>query len=85
MSRRYSETLQSPPALARFILTAIVGLALDLWTKNLAVDRLRGGRTVEFIPNWLSFEFIKNPGAVFGIARAKRDSSSSYRCWRSRF
>ena len=72
MSRKFKDTLFSPAALARFFLTAIIGLGLDLWTKSLAVTQLDGGRVVDFIHGWLQFEFIENPGAVFGIAPGQR-------------
>jgi len=68
MPRSFSQTLLSPAALCRFVLVTAVGLIADLWTKNLAVDQLQGGRVVDFIHGWLEFEFIENPGAVFGIA-----------------
>jgi signal peptidase II len=35
--------LRSPAALARFLLTALVGVALDQWTKVLAFSRLSSG------------------------------------------
>jgi signal peptidase II len=72
MPKPFADTLYSPAALARFFLTAAVGLSADLWTKNLAVTQLDGGRVVEAIHGWLQFEFIENPGAVFGIAPGKR-------------
>jgi signal peptidase II len=69
MSSRFSETLFSPAALCRFFLTTAAGLMLDLWTKSLAVEQLKDShRTVDFIHGWLQFEYIENPGAVFGIA-----------------
>ena len=72
MAFRFSETLLSPAALCRFVLTTAIGLILDLWTKDLAVDQLKDShRTVEFIRGWLQFEYIENPGAVFGIAPGK--------------
>jgi signal peptidase II len=72
MPSRFSETLLSPAALCRFVLTTAVGLMLDLWTKNLAVEQLKStGRVVDFIHGWLQFEYIENPGAVFGIAPGK--------------
>jgi signal peptidase II len=71
MSRVLSQTLYSPAALCRFFLTAAIGLIADLWTKTLAVDQLQNGRVVDFIHGWLQFEFIENPGAVFGIAPGK--------------
>jgi signal peptidase II len=72
MPRPFAHTLYSPAALARFFLTAAVGLGADLWTKSLAVTNLDDGRVVEVIHGWLQFEFIENPGAVFGIAPGKR-------------
>src|ERR1700761_8286668 len=68
MSPKFASTFASPTALCRFFLTAVLGLAADLWTKNLAVSNLSDGRVYDFIHGWLQFEFILNPGAVFGIA-----------------
>ncbi len=68
MPRPFADTLRSPAALARFALTAAVGLAADLYTKHLAADRLGDGQVYVAVPNWLQFEFVRNPGAVFGIA-----------------
>jgi signal peptidase II len=72
MPRPFAQTLFSPAALARFFITAIAGLSVDLWTKSMAVADLDGGRVVDLIHGWLQFEFIENPGAVFGIAPGKR-------------
>ena len=71
MPRPIANTLASPAALARFFLTAAVGLFADLWSKNVAVANLSDGRVIEAIHGWLQFEFILNPGAVFGIAPGK--------------
>jgi signal peptidase II len=38
-----TDNLRSPAALARFLLTTIVGLSLDLWTKHEAFLRLAAG------------------------------------------
>ena len=38
-----TDNLRSPAAIARFLLTTIIGLALDLWTKHLAFVRLASG------------------------------------------
>ena len=43
-----TENLRSPAALARFLLTTVVGLALDLWTKSLAFSRLAAGVPTQF-------------------------------------
>ncbi len=64
--------LRSPAALARLIITAAVGLSLDLWTKSLAQSRLIGAAPYNFLPNRLSFEYVGNHGAVFGIAQGDR-------------
>ena len=72
MPRPYADTLRSPAALARFFVVCGLGLAADLYTKHLAADRLGNGEVVTAIPGWLQFEFVKNPGAVFGIAPGQR-------------
>ena len=70
------ENFRSVPALAAFVVTVIVGLGLDLWTKSLAFERLakydRGAHVVDsdvyrFIPGWLEFTVTTNHGAVFGV------------------
>ena len=63
---------RSPAALARLICTAAAGLALDLWTKSLAQTHLQGAAPIDFLPGWLSFEYVGNHGAVFGIAQGDR-------------
>ena len=72
MPRRFAATLLSPAALARFALTAAVGLGADLYTKAWAAQRLGDGQVVTAVPGWLEFEFVRNPGAVFGIAQGQR-------------
>jgi signal peptidase II len=68
MPRPFADTLFSPAAVARFVLVTVAGLSLDLWTKAVAVDKLAGGRVYVAIRGWLQFEYVSNPGAVFGIA-----------------
>lgn len=63
---------RSSPALARFLLTTLVGLAIDLWTKLLAATYLRGTEPIQFIPGWLHFTYTENRGAVFGIGQGQR-------------
>jgi len=66
------DNLKNPKALSRFIGTCAVGLAIDLWTKHAAVERLKESRDViEFIPGWLHFEYTENHGAVFGIGQGQ--------------
>ncbi len=38
-----TENLRSPAALARFFLTVLIGLGLDLWTKHIAFEKLAAG------------------------------------------
>ena len=66
------DNLKNLKALSRFIGTCAVGLAIDLWTKHAAVERLKESRDViEFIPGWLHFEYTENHGAVFGIGQGQ--------------
>jgi len=47
-------------------------IALDIWTKILAVDNLMGNGSVGFIPGILRFSYVENTGAAFGIMKDKR-------------
>lgn len=57
----------------RLWLVAIVGLALDLWTKHLAFTRLSANPADEHgwiaIPGLMSFRRSLNPGALFGLGK----------------
>jgi signal peptidase II len=72
MALSVGKNLRSPAALARFFITTIAGLGLDLWTKSLAVSHLKEGVPVDCVPGWLQFEITTNHGAVFGIAQGQR-------------
>jgi len=75
MRMKWIETanLRSPAALARFLGVAIIAMAVDLWTKWLAVTHLtRPSRSIQFIPGWIQFEYVENHGAVFGIGQGQR-------------
>jgi signal peptidase II len=78
-------SFHSPAALARLLLTAGAGLALDLATKVWAFDALAYNRitypdgsqqvqshTYQFIPGWLHFHVTGNHGAVFGMGQGNR-------------
>jgi signal peptidase II len=47
---------------------AVVVLALDLLTKELALDRLVEGRIVPLVPGLLALRLVFNPGAAFSFA-----------------
>ena len=85
MTRFSLQNFRSPAALTCFLLTIVIGVALDQWSKVVAFDRLSSGvirtdesvrvvdpRTVAFIPGWLHFDVTANPGAVFGIGQGQR-------------
>lgn len=55
-----------------YILSAILIIALDQITKILTVKNLRFGEVKEIIPNILSFTYVKNEGAAFGILQGAR-------------
>jgi signal peptidase II len=64
--------LRQLPGFYRLLLTALLGLILDLYTKHLSVQVLSGGRSCEFLPGWLHFESVSNRGAVFGLGQGYR-------------
>ncbi len=45
----------------------VAGLALDLWSKHWAFERLGQGGRMEIVPGVLEFHTTLNPGALFGI------------------
>ena len=49
--------------IVKFVVVAVI-IALDLITKSLS-QNMKGDKT--FIPNVISFSFVKNTGAAFGI------------------
>jgi lipoprotein signal peptidase len=75
------DNFRNPAALARFALTTVVGLAVDLFTKWWAFAELavmvkgqfyESKTPVRFIPGWLHFEVTTNKGAVFGLGQGQR-------------
>ncbi|GAA1823841.1 signal peptidase II [Microlunatus capsulatus] len=48
-----------------FAVVALVGLALDVVTKVVAVDQLEPGRPVPLLGGLLTLRLIRNPGAAF--------------------
>lgn len=57
------QPLRAVKAAALFIIL----VAIDLFTKSLAVKALQGGIHFELIPGVLEFYYIQNRGAAFGI------------------
>ena len=57
----------------KYTLLLVIGvallLALDLWTKTLAVTYLKGQESIVLIPGVLELEYLQNTGAAFGILR----------------
>ncbi len=85
-SCRFSAT-HSPAAIALFVLTAVLGLTLDLWSKSYAWKALAVGvperdpytmhlrvdsDTATPIPGWLHFKVTVNEGAVFGLGQGNQ-------------
>jgi signal peptidase II len=70
------DALRSPAAWARLVLTAIIGLALDQWSKfysfKLAQERPAGADIWQPIPGWLHIHVTTNRGAVFGLGQGWR-------------
>ena len=54
-----------------FFLSALL-IALDQWTKALAVDFLKGGSEIALIPQILYLVYVENPGAAFGILHGQQ-------------
>lgn len=48
-------------------MVALIGLVLDVWTKQLVIQNLQYGRPVNIIGEWVQFLFVYNKGAVFGF------------------
>jgi lipoprotein signal peptidase len=56
------------PSYLRFIGVAVIGLALDLWSKHWAFHTLgQGHKPVVIIPHVLELQTMLNKGALFGI------------------
>lgn len=78
MERGNSSNWSNPWAIARFLLTAAVGVAIDLLVKHWADDRLSIPRwpgqmpSVDVIPGWLKLEWTPNHGAALGFFQGYR-------------
>jgi signal peptidase II len=85
VAQPWSTNFRSPAALARLVVVATAGLALDLWTKvwsfrELVYNQVRlpdgsvqvQSHTNAFLPGWLHFHCTANEGAVFGLGQGNR-------------
>lgn len=65
--------LRNPASWARFLIMAVSGLSLDLWSKEWAFHTLRQGTRWEIVPHVFEFQTMLNPGALFGIGRGQTE------------
>lgn len=49
------------------VLISVIILALDQWTKYLAITKLKYGETIAVIDGMFNFTLVYNPGAAFGM------------------
>ncbi|MBC8532909.1 signal peptidase II [Yeguia hominis] len=50
-----------------FVVLIVLAIGVDQGIKYFAADLLQGGNSVEAIPNFLSFTYVENRGAAFGM------------------
>jgi len=63
--------LRSPASYVRFLLIAVAGLAVDLWSKHWAFETLQQGGRWVIIPRVLEFQTMLNQGALFGFGQGR--------------
>ena len=56
----------------RDILLAAALIALDQWTKALAVAKLKGGEAFVILRNVFELEYLENRGSAFGMFQGKK-------------
>lgn len=56
----------------QYIITVSVLIALDQWSKSLAVTHLKGQEDVALIPGVLYLHYLENRGAAFGMFQNQR-------------
>src|SRR5688572_23530764 len=81
------DNFRSPAALARLLLTTVLVLVVDLWSKAYAWQAMhiagpspadypkrfvRSTDAYEILPGWLHFKLTINEGAVFGLGQGHR-------------
>ena len=50
-----------------YIIIFLIAVALDQFTKYLAVEQLKHAPTIKVIDNWLHLTYLENSGAAWGI------------------
>ena len=55
-----------------FLVSTAVLVAFYQWTKNLAVEHLKGQEDISLIPGVLCLHYLENRGAAFGIFQDQR-------------
>ncbi|MBS6676283.1 MAG: signal peptidase II [Clostridiales bacterium] len=55
-----------------FLVSTAVLVAFDQWTKNLAVEHLKGQEDISLIPGVICLHYLENRGAAFGIFQDQR-------------
>lgn len=69
----FSRFTRSPLVLASIAgIVILAALALDQYTKMLAIEHLSGGRTYVAIPSLLGMRFVENDGAAWGMLGGQR-------------
>lgn len=61
-----------PATFLLFLVSTAVLVAFDQWTKNLAVEHLKGQEDISLIPGVLCLHYLENRGAAFGIFQDQR-------------
>ena len=54
------------------IISMVLMILFDQWTKNLAVAHLKGKESISLIKGWLELTYVENRGAAFGILQNQR-------------
>ncbi|MBQ0102108.1 MAG: signal peptidase II, partial [Firmicutes bacterium] len=54
------------------LLIAAVAVVLDVITKKIAVNALKGGGHKAFLPGFIDFVYVENTGMAFGMAEGAR-------------
>ncbi len=59
---------------------AAVLIAVDQWSKNLAVEKLSDGSTKELLGDWFGLHLVRNPGAAFSMGTSFTEALAVISC-----